>query len=97
MSGFCGSTHQRIPVTSPSGNWNLENLIGGKVKVKSVSIWNGLFSGGLDSKTEYTIEEVKFRISIDGKCFTVLKLKELPDRLFTLKDVEILSVVCKKD
>lgn len=95
MSDFCGSTHQRIPVTSPSGNWGIENLIGGKVRIKSVSIWNGLFSGGMDGKKEYTIEEVKFRISLDGKCFTILKLKDVPDRLFTLKDVEIVSVVCK--
>ena len=36
---------------------------------------------------EYTIKEVKFRVSLDGKILTIIRLEELPDAIFTWKDL----------
>lgn len=53
---------------SPSGMWNKEDLIGGKVKIKS---------GPVDAEEIYTIENIVFSLSDDGKCVTLIKIKEL--------------------
>ena len=95
MSGLCGSTSQRIAVTDPAGTWGYDNIVGSKVKVKSMSLWNGLFSA-IDGSTVYTVSAVKFRISLDGNCFTIVELSELPDRIFTLKDLEFVTIYCNE-
>ena len=73
----------------PAGIWDYKNLIGAKVRVKSMPIsnfYNGVFG-------DCTIEDIYFRISIDGKVITVIRLKEHPDLFFTWKDLEVLKVI----
>lgn len=72
----------------PAGIWDYKNLIGAKVRVKSMPMSN--FHRGVFG--DCTIEDIYFRISIDGKVITVIRLKEHPDLFFTWKDLEVLSV-----
>ncbi len=72
----------------PAGIWDYKNLIGAKVRVKSMPMSN--FHRGVFG--DCTIEDIYFRISIDGKVITVIRLKEYPDLFFTWKDLEVLSV-----
>lgn len=72
----------------PAGIWDYKNLIGAKVRVKSMPMSN--FHKGVFG--DCTIEDIYFRISIDGKVITVIRLKEYPDLFFTWKDLEVLSV-----
>lgn len=73
----------------PAGIWDYKNLIGAKVRVKSMPMSN--FHRGVFG--DCTIEDIYFRISIDGKVITVIRLKEYPELFFTWKDLEVLSVV----
>lgn len=73
--------------TDPAGIWDYWNFLGAKVKIKSVPISN--FSNKLPVG-ECTIIDVYFRVSLDGKAITVVRLAECPDLFFTLKDIEIL-------
>lgn len=86
----CCNNNRLVSVTDPSGVWNIESLIGSTVHIKSVSISTGFFGGS--SGTDYTIEKIQFRISLDGKCFTIISLKELPGKTFTWKDLEIVRL-----
>ena len=72
----------------PAGIWDYKNLIGAKVRVKSMPMSN--FHKGVFG--DCTIEDIYFRISIDGKVITVIRLKEYSDLFFTWKDLEVLSV-----
>ncbi len=74
--------------TDPAGIWDYLNFIGAKAKIKSVPISN--FSNKLPVG-ECTILDVYFRVSLDGKAITVVRLKECPDLFFTLKDLEIIE------
>jgi len=73
----------------PAGIWDYKNLIGAKVRIKSMPMSN--FHRGVFG--DCTIEDIYFRISIDGKVITVIRLKEYPDLFFTWKDLEVLSVI----
>lgn len=83
-------------IVSPSGVWEYEQLIGAKVKVKSMPISNffGCFSGVNEL---LTIKDIFFRISLDGKTITVIELVEYPGKIFTWKDLEVveLNIVSK--
>lgn len=73
----------------PAGIWDYKNLIGAKVRVKSMPMSNfhiGVFG-------DCTIEDIYFRVSVDGKTITVIRLKEYPDLFFTWKDLEVLKTV----
>lgn len=73
----------------PAGTWDYQQMIGAKVKVKSMPMSNfhvGVFG-------EFTVEDIYFRISLDGKAITIIRLKELPDLFFTWKDLEVLNLV----
>jgi hypothetical protein len=86
------STENRVALTNPAGVWSYENLIGAKVHVKSSSGWNGLFSE--DENKSFEITEVKFKINLDGKIETVVKLSGKENVLYHLKDLEIYQVFC---
>lgn len=68
----------------PAGIWELEDLIGAEVNVGSMPISN---MGAIDSTKKYKIEKIEFRISIDGKAITIVKLVGLDNYIFTLKDL----------
>ena len=82
--------HKLIAITDPSGNWEYKDLLGASVHIKSASISSGYF--GASEKTVYTIESINFRVSLDGKCFTIISLKDLPGKTFTWKDLEIIEL-----
>ena len=83
-------------ITSPSGIWEYEQLIGAKVRVCSMPISNffNCFSGGNEL---LTIKDIYIRISLDGKAITVIELVEYPGKIFTWKDLEVveLNIVSK--
>jgi hypothetical protein len=71
------------------GTWRYEDLIGAKVKISSLPVYNRLIS--LDGNLIYTIEDLIFQISETGKTICIVRLKNL-DCDFTLKDLEIISL-----
>lgn len=74
----------------PDGIWEIDNLVGAKVAIRSTGIGN--FTTCMPSG-EFKIKEIYFRVSVDGKAITLVKLEGLDDEFFTFKDLEILSVV----
>lgn len=81
---------RNIAIQSPAGCWNYYQLIGAKVRVSSLSVASGLFS--IDGDSIYTIKDIKFRMSRPGKAQASIYLNEISDRIFTWKDLEILSL-----
>ncbi len=79
-------------VTDPAGIWDYRNLIGANVRVSSMpfSNLNNIFA--FDSTAIHTIEDIYFRVTTDGKTITVIRLKDLPDCIFTWKDLEVLNL-----
>ena len=73
----------------PAGIWDYQNMIGAKVRVKSMPISN--FHAGVFG--DCTISDIYFRISTDGKAITIIRLSEYPDLFFTWKDLEVLNTV----
>lgn len=73
----------------PAGTWNYEDLIGAGVKVKSMPVSNFC---AIDADEIFTIEDIYFRASLDGKIITVVKLEELPNLFFTLRDLELVGI-----
>ena len=71
------------------GTWRYEDLVGAKVKISSLPIYNRLISFNSDSI--YTIEDLIFQISETGKTICIIRLKGL-DADFTFKDLEITSL-----
>ena len=88
MKSACRKTR----VTDPAGIWDYNNLIGATVRIcsSSVSNFNNIFSH--DSSTLHTISDVYFRVSTDGKAITIIKLSDLPEGIFTWKDLEVLNL-----
>lgn len=78
-------------ITDPAGVWSPEDLIGSRVYIRSTSIGN--FSR-FDCREPHEIELVQFRVSVDGKAITVIKLKSV-DATFTLKDLEFIDILEK--
>lgn len=78
-------------ICSPSGTWKYFDLMGAKVRLRSLPVSEafGMMCSGQDS---YTIEDIMFRIDLSGKGITIVKLKEFPDRVFTFRDLEIVSL-----
>ena len=75
----------------PAGIWDFQNMIGAQVKVKSMPISN--FSSGIMASDTYTIGDIYFRVSLDGKTITIIRLRELPDLFFTWKDLEAIKTM----
>jgi hypothetical protein len=80
-------------LVGPWGTWGYEELIGAHVVVSSMPVSN--FKFGFDSERVYTIEDIYFRVSNDGKAITVVTLKEYPNMIFTWKDLEIKAIIVK--
>lgn len=87
MSSNC----KNMRIVGPSGNWDYYQLIGAKVRISSLPISN--FFNCINSTTDlYTIKDIYFRISIDGKTITIIELEEYPDKFFTWKDLEVVEI-----
>ena len=83
---------RRTRVTDPAGIWDYSNLIGATVRISSISVGNLNNMFGVDSEWHHTIEDIYFRVTTDGKTITVIRLKDMPDCLFTWKDLEVLDL-----
>ena len=74
----------------PAGIWEYENMVGARVRIKSMPVSNFFRLAEID-KT-YVVEDVYFRVSTDGKVITVVKLVGMEDLIFTWKDLEVISI-----
>lgn len=79
--------------SNPQGTWSYDHIKGAKVKVKSTPIAN--LDDTINTTDTYTVEDVYFNVSIDGKVVTLIKLKEAPDDILTWKDVYIVDIRSK--
>ena len=76
-------------VKDPSGSWEYSQLLGAKVRVKSMPVSNFFCNMSFDI---LTIDNIYFRISLDGKAITVIELAEMPGKVFTWRDLEIIEL-----
>lgn len=90
--GLCNDNERRISDQETSGVITLQQMIGAKCYIRSVSAMNGWRWDENAIGKEYTVKEIGFRISIDGKCFTIVVLDGIDDRIFTLKDLEFVEL-----
>lgn len=80
----------KIAVTSPSGLWDYQNLIGASVRIKSLPIKSGIFN--FDSDSTYQIEDIRFRVSRTGRSYASIKLGGIDSREFVWKDLEVIGL-----
>lgn len=75
----------------PAGLWTIGQMIGAKVKLKSLPIMNTI---SCDTRVfgTCTIHNIMFRVTQDGKTITTIELEEAPGTYFTWKDLEVLNV-----
>lgn len=90
--GLCNDNERRISDQETSGVITLQQMIGAKCYIRSVSAMNGWRWDENAIGKEYTVKEIGFRISVDGKCFTIVVLDGIDDRIFTLKDLEFVEL-----
>lgn len=79
----------------PDGIWDRGDLIGAHVRVNSMPGIN--FSAFQDADKVCTISDIYFRVTLDGKTTTIIKLAEYPKLIFTWRDLEIVEVLNKVD
>lgn len=78
-------------IQGPSGVWEYDQLLGAKVRLKSMPISNFFSCQGGVSEV-FTIKDITFRISLDGKTITIIELSEMPGKVFTWKDLEVIDI-----
>lgn len=88
MKSICRKTR----VTDPAGVWDYRNLVGAEVRISSSSVSNLNNIFAFDNTTIHTIEDIYFRVTTDGKTITIIRLKDMPDCIFTWKDLEVLNL-----
>jgi hypothetical protein len=89
MKGFCKDNRRLIKFDEASGLIDYTQLLGAKVRVKQIS---GVTQWIGRKNILYTIQDVKLRILLDGKCYALVTLAECPENTFLLKDIEIESL-----
>lgn len=89
MKGFCKDNQRLIGWNESTGVIDYSQLIGARVKVRRIS---GRTAWKNDRNTIFKIDDIKFRIQLDGKCFAVAFLKECPKEPFLLADLEIVGI-----
>lgn len=89
MKGFCKDNRRLIKFNEASGLIEYTQLLGAKVRVKQIS---GVTQWIGKRNVLYTIQDIKFRILLDGKCYALVTLSECPENTFLLKDIEIESL-----
>lgn len=78
-------------VVGPTGTWEYTQLLNARVRIKSLPVSN--FFCNMSSATDlYTINDIYFRVSLDGKVISLIELRELPGKFFTWKDLEIVEI-----
>ena len=87
MINNCGCSR----IKNPSGVWEYSQMIGAKVYIKSMPVSN--FFNCQNAGNLFTIKNIYFRITTDGKAITVVELSEIPGKVFTLKDIMISELV----
>lgn len=81
----------RIKPNVPSGLVDIDKIVGAKVRVKSLTTQN--YCGwSYNTDKVFKIDSIRFRISIDGKCYTILTLEGITDRTFKLSDLEFIEL-----
>lgn len=88
--GICTDTERRVGRDEATTVIDWSRAIGAKVKVRALTMQNG-WDWNYDPKMEFTIASIGFRITVDGKCHTIVSLEEVEDRTFTLKDLDFIS------
>jgi hypothetical protein len=83
---------QRITKSIPSGLVSYDSILGATVKIKCKSMQNAWAIKDFTSTSTYTIGDIKFSISIDGKCYAIIALDGIEDRTFKLQDLEIVEL-----
>lgn len=73
----------------PSGIWSAAELVGAVVQIGSMPVSN---LAAIDVGSKFIVDSIDFRISLDGKAITVVKLKGLDDYIFTLKDLIFVGI-----
>jgi hypothetical protein len=91
MKGFCIDDQRLISRDEQSGVAAYENIIGAKVKVVSLTMQNNHLWHGKKNEL-FTIKKIGFRITVDGKCHTIIELEEICNRTFTLRDLEFVEL-----
>ena len=89
MKGFCKDNKRLIKFDEASGLIDYTQLLGAKVRVKQIS---GVTQWIGRKNILYTVQDIKFRILLDGKCYALVTLTECPENTFLLKDIEIESL-----
>lgn len=89
MKGFCKDNRRLIKFDEASGLIDYTQLLGAKVRIKQIS---GVTQWIGRKNILYTIQDIKFRILLDGKCYALVTLAECPENTFLLKDIEIESL-----
>lgn len=77
-------------IQDPEGTWDYKHIIGAKVKVKSTPIDN--FSEEINTTDVYTVKDILFRVSLDGKVVTRVVLAEAPRDILTWKDLIVVDI-----
>lgn len=85
---FRNSNSKRIKDTA--GTWDYDRIVGAKVKVKSIPIVD--FNFDVNTSDVYTVKDVIFKISIDGKVITLVRLVEAPGNVFPWKDLMVVEI-----
>lgn len=82
--------NSRKEILDPSGIWKYEQLLGAKVKIKSLAVSNLFYT--FNTSDNCTIKDIHFRVSIDGKTITIVELDQYPGKVFTWRDLEIQEI-----
>ena len=90
MKGYCINDSARIGQDEQSGLINIQELVGAKVHIISVTMQNCNYHG--TSKDVYTVGNIYFRVTLDGKCHTLVSLAEIPEMTFKLTDLEFVEL-----
>lgn len=83
------SYKRRLPRNIPSGEVDHKRLIGAKVKILSGRSSDNFVK---DINKLAIIDEIRYKISLDGKTFAIIKLKGYPDYVYTWKDIQVVEL-----
>lgn len=80
------------------GTWSYKDLIGSRFKLKSIPISiGGVLQKGCNSlkysNTEMTLKEIHFRVTTDGKVYTLFQMEEFCGKLFLPRDLEVIEII----
>ena len=82
--------------SSIEGTWSYKELIGSKFRLKSIPISiNGVLQKKCNlkySQMSMTLKEVYFRVSTDGKVYTLFRMEEVCGKLFLPRDLELIEI-----